>query len=42
MTSQEKALREFAEFAAKLNRDDKGEARAFPLRLVAAFGHGKS
>jgi hypothetical protein len=31
-----------AQFAAKLKGDDKGRARTFFLRLLAAFGHEKS
>ena len=39
VTSQEKALRDFAAFAAKLNGDEKSEAQIFLLHLLAAFGH---
>ena len=39
MTSLEKALRDFAQFAAKLKGDEKSEAQIFLLHLLAAFGH---
>jgi hypothetical protein len=39
MTSQEKALRDFADFAAKLKGDEKSEAQTFLFHLLAAFGH---
>ena len=39
MTSLEKGLREFAQFAAKLKGDEKGEAQTFLFHLLAAFGH---
>src|SRR5690349_11907654 len=39
MTSQEKALLEFAQFAAKLKGDEKSEAQTFLFHLLAAFGH---
>ena len=38
MTSQEKALQEFAQFAAKLKGDEKSEAQTFLFHLLAAFG----
>jgi hypothetical protein len=39
MTSQEKALRDFAQYAAKLKGDEKSEAQTFLFHLLAAFGH---
>src|SRR5208283_4324875 len=39
MTSLEKALRDFAQFAAKLKGDEKREAQTFLFHLLAAFGH---
>ena len=39
MTSLEKALRDFAQFAAKLKGDEKSEAQTFLFHLLAAFGH---
>jgi len=39
MTSQEKALHDFAAFAAKLKGDEKSEAQIFLLHLLDAFGH---
>ena len=39
MTSLEKALRDFAQFAAKLKGDEKSEAQTFLFQLLAAFGH---
>ena len=39
MTSLEKALRDFAQFSAKLKGDEKSEARTFLFHLLAAFGH---
>ena len=39
MTSQEEALRDFAQFAAKLKGDEKSEAQTFLFHLLAAFGH---
>ena len=39
MTSLEKALRDFAQFAAKLKGDEKSEAHTFLFHLLAAFGH---
>ena len=39
MTSLEKGLREFAQFAAKLKGDEKSEAQTFLFHLLAAFGH---
>ena len=39
VTSQEKALSEFAQFAAKLKGDEKSEAQTFLFHLLAAFGH---
>src|SRR5712664_545668 len=39
MTSHEKALRDFAQFAAKLKGDEKSEAQTFLFHLLAAFGH---
>jgi hypothetical protein len=41
VTSLEKALRDFAEFAAKLKGDEKSEAQTFLFHLLAAFGHGR-
>jgi hypothetical protein len=38
MTSQEKALRDFALFAAKLKGDEKSEAQTFLFHLRAAYG----
>jgi hypothetical protein len=37
MTSLEKALRDFAQFAAKLKGDEKSEAQTFLFHLLAAF-----
>ena len=39
MTSLEKGLRDFAQFAAKLKGDEKSEAQTFLFHLLAAFGH---
>jgi hypothetical protein len=39
VTSEEKALQEFAQFAAKLKGDEKSEAQTFLFHLLAAFGH---
>ncbi len=39
MTSLEKALRDFAQFAAKLRGDEKSEAQTLLFHLLAAFGH---
>src|SRR5882724_2354050 len=39
MTSLEKALRAFAEFAAKLKGDEKSEAQTFLFHLLEGFGH---
>ena len=39
MTSQERAFQEFADFAAKLQGDEKSEAQLFLIQLLAAFGH---
>src|SRR2546422_11072901 len=39
MTSQEKALLAFAQFAAKLKGDEKSEAQTFLFHLLEAFGH---
>ena len=39
MTSQEKGLRDFAQFAAELKGDEKSEAQTFLFHLLAAFGH---
>ncbi len=39
MTSLEKALRDFASFAAQLKGDEKSEAQTFLFHLLAAFGH---
>jgi hypothetical protein len=39
MTSLERALRDFAQFAAKLKGDEKSEAQTFLFHLLAAFGH---
>jgi hypothetical protein len=39
MTSLEKALRDFAQFAAKLKGDEKSEAQTFLFHLLASFGH---
>jgi hypothetical protein len=39
MTSLEKALRDFAQFAAKLKGDEKSEAQTFLFHLLEAFGH---
>src|SRR6267378_7187958 len=39
MTSQEKDLRDFAQFAAKLKGDEKSEAQTFLFHLLEAFGH---
>ena len=42
MTSLEKGLRDFAQFAAKLKGDEKSEAQTFLFHLLAAFGHDAS
>ena len=42
MTSLEKALRDFAQFAARLKGDEKSEAQTFLFHLLAAFGHDPS
>jgi hypothetical protein len=39
MTSLEKGLREFAQFAAKLKGDEKSEAQTFLFHLLASFDH---
>jgi hypothetical protein len=39
MTSLEKALRDFAQFAARLKGDEKSEAQTCALHLLATFGH---
>jgi SAM-dependent methyltransferase len=39
MTSQERALHEFAAFAARLKGDEKSEAQTFLFHLLEAFGH---
>ena len=39
VTSLEKGLRDFAQFAAKLRGDEKSEAQTFLFHLLAAFGH---
>jgi len=39
MTSQERAFHEFADFAAKLKGDEKGEAQTFLFHLLEAFNH---
>ncbi|HWV99166.1 MAG TPA: DNA methyltransferase [Candidatus Acidoferrum sp.] len=39
MTSQEKALHAFADFAAKLKGDEKSEAQTFLFHLLAAYTH---
>jgi SAM-dependent methyltransferase len=39
VTSLEKALRDFAQFAANLRGDEKSEAQTFLFHLLAAFGH---
>lgn len=39
MTSQEAALQQFADFAASLQGDEKGESQLFLIRLLEAFGH---
>src|SRR5438067_11449365 len=39
MTSLEKALHAFAQFAAKLKGDEKSEAQTFLFHLLEAFGH---
>jgi len=39
VTSLEKALRDLAQFAAKLKGDEKSEAQTFLFHLLAAFGH---
>jgi hypothetical protein len=39
MNSQEQALRNFAEFAAKLNGDRRSEAQTFQFHLPEAFNH---
>jgi hypothetical protein len=38
MTSLEKALRDFDQFAPKLRGDEKTEAQTFHFHLLAAFG----
>ena len=42
MTSLEKALRDFAQFAAKLKGDEKSEPRTFLFHLLVAFGHDRN
>jgi hypothetical protein len=42
VTSLEKALRDFSEFAAKLKGDEKSEAQTFLFHLLAAFGHNSN
>src|SRR3989442_14902630 len=42
MTSQEKALQGFAQFAAKLKGDEKSEAQTFLFHLLEAFGHNSN
>jgi len=39
MTSHEKGLREFAQFAAKLKGDEESEAQTFVFHLLASFDH---
>jgi len=39
MNSQERAFHEFAQFAAKLNGDEKSDAQTFLLHLFEAFSH---
>jgi hypothetical protein len=39
MTSLEKDLRDFAQFAASLKGDEKSEAQTFLFHLLEAFGH---
>src|SRR5437016_474152 len=39
MTSLERALSAFAQFAAKLKGDEKSEAQTFLFHLLEAFGH---
>ncbi|HEV2209626.1 MAG TPA: DNA methyltransferase [Verrucomicrobiae bacterium] len=39
MTSLDKALQSFADFAAKLRGDEKSEAQTFLFHLLAAFGN---
>ena len=39
MTSQEKAFQDFADFAAKLEGDEKSEAQTFLFHLLEAYGH---
>jgi hypothetical protein len=39
MTSVEKGMRDFAQFAAKLKGDEKSEAQTFLFHLLASFGH---
>jgi hypothetical protein len=39
MTSLERGLKEFAEFAATLKGDEKGEAQTFLFHLLEAFSH---
>jgi len=39
MTSLEEALREFAQFAAKLKGDEESEAQTFLFHLLATLGH---
>ena len=39
VTSLEKGLRDFAQFAAKLKGDEKSEAQTFLFHLLASFGH---
>jgi hypothetical protein len=42
MTSLERGLRDFAQFAAKLKGDEKSEAQTSRFQLLAAFGHDAS
>jgi hypothetical protein len=39
MTSLDKGLRDFAQFAAKLKGDEKSEAQTLLFHLLAAPGH---
>ena len=39
MTSQEKAFQDFADFAARLEGDEKSEAQTFLFHLLEAFNH---
>jgi len=39
MTSLERALQDFAQFAANLKGDEKSEAQTFLFHLLEAFGH---